>query len=198
MTLYKKFRSEIVEKKSEKEGKVQHFYQDVKLKKFQNSNTNVRKNYIEAICNIADCIEECFSLFLFMVTMLDVSTWLPVSSAEKFSDQEIIEITHYFKKLFSTGLTQVDKILIEWVVLKSYMLLIMSNNDKLSYLDIWKIVFTNATIVKECRNVLDIFKLFLICPFTNAKLERMFSHMNCIKNDWRSILSRDRLDVLLC
>ena len=42
MTSYKKFLNEIVEKESEKEGKVQYFYQDVKLKKFQISNTNVR------------------------------------------------------------------------------------------------------------------------------------------------------------
>ena len=77
------------------------------------------------------------------------------------------------------------------------MLPIISNNKKSSFLDICKIVFTNATIIKECRNVLDIFELFLICLFTNAKLERMFSRMNRVKTDWRLSLSRDRLDVLL-
>ena len=79
MTSYKKFLCEIVEKKSEKEGKVQYFYQDVKFKKFQISNTNVRNNYVEAIRNIADCMEKRFSslyeppLFKHMVTVLDVS-----------------------------------------------------------------------------------------------------------------------------
>ena len=58
MTSYKTFLSEIVEKESEKEGKVQYFYQDVKLKKFQISNTNVRNNFVEAIHNLADCIDE--------------------------------------------------------------------------------------------------------------------------------------------
>ena len=145
MTSYKTFLSEIVEKESEKEGKVQYFYQDVKFKKFQISNTNVRNNYVEAIHNIADCMEECFSslyespLFKHMVTMLDVSTWPPVSSAEKFGDQEIIEMTNYFENLFSTGPTQVDKIPVEWVVLKSYMLPIISNNKKSSYFDIWNL-----------------------------------------------------------
>ena len=96
----------------------------------------------------------------------------------------------------STWPTQVDKIPREWLVLKSYMLPIISNNKK-TYLHIWKIVFSNEAILKECRNVLDIFELFLICPFTNAKLEHMFSRMNRVKNDWRSSLFRDRLDVLL-
>ena len=77
------------------------------------------------------------------------------------------------------------------------MLPIKSNNKKTYYLDIWKIVFSNEAILKECRNVLDVFELFLICPFTNAKLEHMFSYMNRIKNDWCSSLSRDWLDVLL-
>ena len=129
--------------------------------------------------------------------MLHVSTWPTASSAEKFGNQEITEMTNYFANLFSTGPTQVDKIPQEWLVLKSYMLPIISNNKK-TYLDIWKIVFSNEAIVKECRSILDIFELFLICPFTNAKLERMFSHMSRVKNDWRSSLSRDQLDVLLC
>ena len=78
-------------------------------------------------------------------------------------------MTNYFANLFSTGPTQF-KIPQKWLVLKSYMLPIISNNKK-TYLDIWKIVFSNEAIVKECRNVLDTFELFLICPFTNAKLE---------------------------
>ena len=147
-------------------------------------------------------MEERFSnlyespLFKHMVCMLDVSKWPTGSSAEKFGDQEITEMINYFANLFSTGPTQVDKIPQEWLVLKSYMLPVISNTKK-TYLNIWKIVFSNEAIVKECRKVLDIFELFLICPFMNAKLERMSSRMNRIKNDWHSNLSRDQLDVLL-
>ena len=88
--------------------------------------------------------------------MLHVSTWPTASSAEKFGNQEITEMINYFANLFSTGPTEVDKIPHEWLVLKSYMLPIISNNKK-TYLDIWKIVFSNEAIVKECRNILDIF-----------------------------------------
>ena len=61
-------------------------------------------------------MEERFSslyespLFKHMASMLDVSIWPSVSSAEKFGDQEIIETTNYFENLFSTGPTHVDKI----------------------------------------------------------------------------------------
>ena len=103
----------------------------------------------------------------------------------------------YFEGLFSKGPTDTSKVLQEWVVLKSYLFPLISNPKKSKYLDIWKIVFTNKDLMKECRNILDVFELFLICPFTNAKLERMFSQMNRVKSDWRSCLSRERLDVLL-
>ena len=76
------------------------------------------------------------------------------------------------------------------------MLPIISNNKKTYYLNIWKIVFSDEAIVKECRNLLDIFELFLICHFSNAKLKHMFFPMNCVKNDWRSSLSRDWLVLL--
>ena len=148
---------------------------------------NVRNNYIRAIHNITNCMEERFSslyespLFKHMVTMLDVSMWSPVSDAEKFANQEIIEMIIYFESLFSTVPTEVDKIIAEWVVLKTYILPIISNNKKSSYVDIWKIAFTKITITKKCRNILYIFELILICPFTDAKLKHIFwneCHLN--------------------
>ena len=54
------------------------------------------------------------------------------------------------------------------------------------------------------QNRFGYFRTFLICPFTNAKLELAFSRINRVKTDRRSSLtdrrsslSRDRLDVLL-
>ena len=37
----------------------------------------------------------------------------------------------------------------------------------------------------------------LIVPFTNAKVERIFSKMNRVNTDSRNIMSRARLDVFL-
>ena len=77
MTTYKKFLRQITEKESENDGKIQYFYQDVKLKKFQISKNNVKENYIKAIQNITACMEEHFCnlyespLFKHMVCMLD-------------------------------------------------------------------------------------------------------------------------------
>ena len=57
---------------------------------------------------------------------------------------------------------------------------------------IWKCYYN-----KRMKKRFGYFLTFLICPFTNAKLELAFSRMNRVKTDRRSSLSRDRLDVLL-
>ena len=98
-----------------------------------------------------------------------------------------------FKELLLRNNCQLENILPEWTVLKSYMMPIIKNNLKAKYLDIWKIIFNDDNIIKECRSALDIFEIILICPFSNAKLGRMFSRMNRIKTNWRNRLSREGL-----
>ena len=104
-------------------------------------------------------------------------------------DNGEIEITNR-----SNDLTKVPE---EWIALKAYMLPIISNNKSCGYLDIWKKVFNNDEIKSDCSNVLYIFELLLITPFTNAIVERMFSRMARVKTDWRNRLGRDTLDSLL-
>ena len=65
------------------------------------------------------------------------------------------------------------------------------------YLDIWEHIFTNKETVKQCDNIWHLIKILLITPFSNGKLERMFSRMLRVKNDWRNKLGRDQLEALL-
>ena len=85
----------------------------------------------------------------------------------------------------------------KWQVLKSFMVLLIKNNKALPYLDIWKQVFTNSELKSECKNVLHLFKILFVLPFTNAKLERMFLRMLRVKSDWCNQLTKDHLDSLL-
>ena len=57
--------------------------------------------------------------------------------------------------------------------------------------------FTNEEIVKECDNIFHLNEILLITPFSNGKLERMFSRMLRVKNDWRNKLGCDQLEALL-
>ena len=63
------------------------------------------------------------------------------------------------------------------------------------YIIIWRIC--KCYYNKKMQKRFGYFRTFLICPFTNAKLELAFSRINRVKTDRRSSLSRDRLYVLL-
>lgn len=73
----------------------------------------------------------------------------------------------------------------------------MINNDKsLKYLDLWKKVFTDCSIVHECRNVLDNFEILLIAPFMSTMLG-VFLRTDHVKNVWHNMLTWESLDALL-
>ena len=86
--------------------------------------------------------------------------------------------------------------LAEWDVLKTYVLPIVANNDKSSYLEVWKTVFWNDMIKKEYKNIFLILEILLVTPFTNANDEIMFLCMAHIKTDWHNRLGQDCLDAL--
>ena len=71
----------------------------------------------------------------------------------------------------------------------------MKSQTKIDYLEVWKSIFTNDNVKRECKNVLHVIELLLITPFTNAKLERVFSRMNRIKTESRNRLGQERLDT---
>ena len=52
-------------------------------------------------------------------------------------------------------------------------------------------------IQASCSNVLHIIEFLLITPFTNAKLERIFSQLNRIKTDYCNHLGQEQLEHLL-
>ena len=58
-------------------------------------------------------------------------------------------------------------------------------------------LLVNESVKSQCSYILHVIKLLLITPFTNAKLEQMFSTMNRVKTDFCNRLSRERLENCL-
>ena len=75
--------------------------------------------------------------------------------------------------------------------------MIISGLEKINYLHVWSKVFCNQYAKENCNNVLHIIEILLISPFTNAKLERVFSRMNRVKTDSRNRLGQERLETQL-
>ena len=198
MTHYNKLLSSIKVKEDK------HYYQDIKLSNFPATKGTVARVYEETIINITACMEERFKnlietpILQHIVSLLDTSTWLDhQNSIGSFGGEMIVELMTHFEDLLKNGKCDLTKVPEEWNALKAYMLPIISNNKSCGYLDIWKKVFNNDEIKSDCSNVLHIFELLLITPFTNAIVERMFSRMARVKTDWRNRLGRDTLDSLL-
>ena len=111
-----------------------------------------------------------------------------------FGNTMIADIVLHFHELLVKNNCHVEKIQSEWLVLKGYLIPMIMNDKKSKYLDLWSRVFQNDEVKEECKNILHIFEIMLVVPFTNAKVERVFSRM---KTDVRNRLKRDRLDVYL-
>jgi hypothetical protein len=189
LTNYKSFLADIV---TDDEGN--RFYQNVKLKKFDKSNNAVKESYNTTVADICSSIEKRFSnlttspVFKHMDTLLDTKAWPINSDGGSFGDNAVKEISTHFNDLLTKNKCLTDNIMPEWCTLKSHMFPIVQNNRKTKYLDIWRNVFIDETIKVECKNVLHVFEIMLITPFTNAKVERIFSKMNRIKSETRNIV----------
>ena len=185
LTYYKRF----IESTKIVDGK--QTYQNIPLENFKQVNDNVGKHYDETIARLAESIGNRFSdikaspVFENLVPLLDTKTW-PKENMQNFGDQSIVKLIDYFKVLLEQNGAEVSEILSEWDVLKTFVIPIILNNERASYLEVWKMIFQNDTVKKECKNILLIFEIILVTPFTNAKVERMFSRMARVKTDWRN------------
>ena len=103
------------------------------------------------------------------------------------------ELIEHFMPLLENNSCEVAEISAEWDTLKNRLRPLFHS----SYLDVWSGVFTSSEFQEDCANVLHIIELLLITPFSNAKLERMFSTMGRVKTDWHNRLGRDRLEASL-
>ena len=106
---------------------------------------------------------------------------------------------NHFQTLLKNNESDIEKIDSKWLTLKTHMIPVVQNRDcgKSNHLDIWQKIFCNESIKQECKNILHVFEIMLIVPFTNAKVERLFSRMNCVKTDICNRLSHRKLDVCL-
>jgi hypothetical protein len=174
-------------------------YQGISLTGFNVANNDVLNKYAETIMQIVSSMEKCFQdlqasgVFTHIISILDIQLWPKESDGDiSFGDGSVSDLLNLFKN----G-CDVDKAVTEWDTLKTFVQPLVSSNKEITYLEVWKRVLTNDSIKAECENILHLIEILLIIPFTNAKVERMFSCMNRVKSDWRNRLNRDTPDDLL-
>ena len=100
-----------------------------------------------------------------------------------FQDDEIETLKVHLIQLHEKNYCEIGSIMFERDCLKVEINSFLKNEKVFS-----------SKIKNECKNILNITKILLITPVTNAKLEQMFSCMLRVKTDWRNRLSNERLD----
>ena len=198
LTYYNKFRSEVTFEMDENA----YVYQGRKLKNFEASERTVSTIYQSTIAALSDAVSSRFEslstcpVFKNLVDILDCTKWPPdTTQLLSYGDSNMTELVKHFAPLLEHNSCNIAEIPAEWDILKNRLRQFIHPNS--SYLDTWSGVLISAEFRKECANVLHIIELLLITPFSNAKLERMFSTMGRVKTDWRNRLGRDRLEANL-
>ena len=189
-------------KKVETNDEGESKYQEIKLNNYNAAVSNLSRHYNDIIVKITDSMSSRFEdltaspVFKHLATILDVSSW-PNNELAMFGESAILELSDCFEELLIKNGCEIDKLLPEWICLKAHVIPIIKNNQKEFYLKIWQRVFKSDLVKEDCDNILHIIEILLCTPFTNAKLERMFSRMARVKTDYRNRLSRDLLDACL-
>ena len=178
-------------------------YQGILLARFDVLKDNVQNHYANTITQIVDSLEKQFhnlqasAVFTHITSILDVSAWPKAYDDDiSFGDAAVSELLDLFRNLQKNG-CDVEKALLEWDTLKTFVQPLVSNIREITYLEAWTRILTNDSAQKDCENIFHVIEILLVTPFTDAKVERMFSRMNRVKSDWRNHLNRDTLDDLL-
>ena len=200
LTHYKKF-LDIIEINAD--GKPT--YQGIQLNWYKRTKKLIQNHYLLTVTNICNNTQKRFKnildspVFKHIESLVGNFAWPIKEDCGTFGNSAIVELRNHFQTLLQNNKCDIKKIDSEWLTLKTHMIPVVQIQDrrKSNYLDIWQKIFHNESIKEECKNVLHVFEIMLIVPFTNAKVEHLFSRMNRVKTDICNRLSYRRLDVCL-
>ena len=160
-------------------------YQGILLARFDVLKDNVQNHYANTITQIAKSLEKQFhnlqasAVLTHITSILDVSAWPKASDDDiSFGDTAVSELLDLFRNLLQKNGCDVEKALLEWDTLKTFVQPLVSNIREITYLEAWKRILTNDSAQKHCENIFHLIEILLVTSFTNAKVERMFSRMN--------------------
>ena len=186
----------------EAESKYMYSYQGVQLSGFNSALQSVHSNYSNIIKKLISAVSDRFDgiiksvLFDTLTVILNVSNWPKDDEVLKtFGERELDTLRSHYNDLLLENGCELSKIEYEWDRLKIFIKDMQVGCPK--YMEVWQKVFLNPCIKADCRNVLHLIEILLVTPFTNAKVERMFSTMNRVKTTLRNRLASDKLEHIL-
>ena len=94
---------------------------------------------------------------------MDVLLWPSESNGGiSLGDAQVAEMLDLFKDLLEQNGCDMGMALTEWDTLEIYVQPLILNNEEDDYVSIWKRIFTNVLVKKECKIVLHVIEILLI------------------------------------
>ena len=126
------------------------------------------------------------------------STWPSDSSVlARFGYEQIRLLSDHFSRPLQHRGYEPELCVDEWPELKLKVVRMISLEPSLEYLTLWKRILSEGPMQSSLKNILALVKIILVIPVQTATIERGFSLMQRVKNDWRSRLNPDTLSQLL-
>ena len=176
-----------------------HIYKGVTLKRMPNDlNAFIgdKQRMINTIIQFLNSIFESLDSDPVLATgkIFDPRVWPEsVEDLAAYGEAEVDCLVQHFRPALVGNDFDFAAVAGEWSALKAC---VTANNFRhLDPLILWQRMFT--AFKDQFPNILMLVKIILILPLATATVERGFSAMKRVKNDWRSCLETDILNMLL-
>ena len=126
-----------------------------------------------------------------VLKLLDISSWPVNETIADFGNKEIDCFIQHFSELLSKHNVATENIMGEWNEIK-YFHKLFNILDRHAF---WQLVLEKHS--QRFPNLKHVIQILLLYPVSNAKVERLFSTMKRVKNDWRASLDEQTLEQLL-
>ena len=174
-------------------------YQCQELKKYPEGLRYLQNHHKEYCTKVIECIRSRMAwsdleLMRDIVFVLGTQGW-EKAVEENDSMEAITRLTERFAIPLEATAAEVGQIAFEFDAVLHYAIQFISLST-LDYKAVWWRIFHSPSAGEWC-NILILVKILFSLPASNGKLERVFSQVNLIKNEKRTLLSNETLNDLL-
>ena len=93
-------------------------------------------------------------IFENLMQIVDMSSWPTEENVlSTYCNEEILLAVNHYEKLLSQNSCNIEEISPEWDCAKAYLEPILKSQTKTDYLEVWKNIFTNDNVKRECKNI---------------------------------------------
>lgn len=190
-----------LKKVSEEDGK--NVYQGQELHRYDEALSYFTAHYEEYCTSVTSCLKSRLAwsdlqMIRDVILVLACQGWEKILNDDNESTeakQAIIRLGSRFKTPLTSAGVEIELLHEEFQEMISYADQFISIAT-LDYRAVWWQLYHSPN-ASSWKNILDLARLLFTLPFSNGKLERVFSILKLIKADKRSSLSNENLDDLL-